>query len=45
MNEFVQPLSDEFKDIYFIKGARNGRYPFSHSLLIMDCLIDTGIST
>ncbi|KKM24223.1 hypothetical protein LCGC14_1607250 [marine sediment metagenome] len=45
MNEFVQPLSDEFKDIYFIKGARNGRYPFSHSLLIEDYLIDTGISS
>ena len=45
MNDFVQPLSNEFKDIFFIKGARNGKYPYSHSLLIEDYLIDTGISS
>ncbi len=45
MNDFVQPLSEEFKDIFFIKGARNGKYPYSHSLLIEDYLIDTGISS
>ena len=45
MNDFVQPLIDNVKNIYFIKGARNGKYPYSHSLLIDDCLIDTGIST
>jgi len=45
MNDFVQPLSDEFENIFFIKGARNGKYPYSHSLLIEDYLIDTGISS
>ncbi|MFW9783863.1 MAG: MBL fold metallo-hydrolase [Candidatus Heimdallarchaeota archaeon] len=44
MYDFIQPLSDEFKDIYFIKGERNGNYPYSHSILIEDFLIDTGIS-
>ncbi len=45
MDNFVELLSDEFKNIYFIKGARNGKYPYSHSLLIEDYLIDTGISS
>lgn len=45
MEEFVQHISEEFKNIFFIKGANNGRYPFSHSLLIDDFLIDTGISS
>lgn len=45
MEDFVQQVSDEFKSIYFIQGARNGGYPFSHSLLIEDYLIDTGISS
>jgi len=45
MNDFIIPLSEEFEKIFFIKGARNGKYPYSHSLLIEDCLIDTGIST
>ena len=45
MDEFVQPLSDEFKEIYFIEGARDGKYPYSHSLLFGDVLIDTGISS
>jgi len=45
MNDFVHPVSDEFEDIYFIEGAREGRYPYSHSLLIGDVLIDTGISS
>lgn len=45
MEEFVQHISEEFKNIFFIKGANNGRYPFSHSLLINDFLIDTGISS
>ncbi|NVM38408.1 MAG: MBL fold metallo-hydrolase [Candidatus Lokiarchaeota archaeon] len=45
MIDFVQPISDEFKKINFIKGARDGKYPYSHSLLIGDFLIDTGISS
>ncbi len=45
MNNFVQPVSVEFEDIYFIKGARDGKYPYSHSLLLKDLLIDTGISS
>ncbi|MFX1549103.1 MAG: MBL fold metallo-hydrolase [Promethearchaeota archaeon] len=45
MNDIIQPISDEFKEIYFIKGARDGKYPYSHSLLIKDLLIDTGISS
>ena len=44
MYDFIQPLSDDFKKIYFIEGERKGNYPYSHSLLIGDCLIDTGIS-
>ncbi len=45
MIDFIQPLSQEFKKIKFIKGARDGKYPYSHSLLIGDFLIDTGISS
>ncbi|MFX1573187.1 MAG: MBL fold metallo-hydrolase [Promethearchaeota archaeon] len=44
MNNFVQPLSDEFKSIFFIEGEQNARYPYSHSFLIENYLIDTGIS-
>ncbi|MFW9968838.1 MAG: MBL fold metallo-hydrolase [Candidatus Odinarchaeota archaeon] len=45
ITDFVQSISDEFDGIYFIKGARDGKYPYSHSLLIGDYLIDTGISS
>jgi glyoxylase-like metal-dependent hydrolase (beta-lactamase superfamily II) len=45
MNDFIQPLSNDFQNIYFIEGERKGNYPYSNSLLIGDCLIDTGIST
>lgn len=45
MIDFFQPISDESKEIYFINGAREGKYPYSHSLLIGDVLIDTGISS
>jgi len=45
MDNFVEHFTDEFKKIYFIRGARNGKYPYSHSLLIEDYLIDTGISS
>jgi len=41
MNEFIIPLTNE---IFFIKGERNGKLPFSNSLLVKDYLIDTGIS-
>lgn len=44
MEDFVKPLSDEFKNIFFIEGEQNARYPYSHSILIGDYLIDTGIS-
>jgi len=44
MDDFIQPLSEDFSDIFFIKGKNNARYPYSHSLLIGDHLIDTGIS-
>jgi len=44
MNDIIQPLSEEFEKIYFVKGQRGGRVPFSHSLLIDDHIIDTGIS-
>ena len=45
MNDFVFQISEDFEKIYFIEGARNGKYPYSHSLLIEDYLIDTGISS
>ena len=41
MKSLIEPLSD---DIFFVIGERNGKYPFSHSLLVNDYLIDTGIS-
>ncbi len=44
MLDFVHPLSDDFENIYFVEGERKGYYPFSHSLLIGNYLIDTGIS-
>ena len=44
MDDFIQPLSEDFPDIFFIKGKNNARYPYSNSLLIGDHLIDTGIS-
>ncbi|MFX1391817.1 MAG: MBL fold metallo-hydrolase [Promethearchaeota archaeon] len=44
MQDFIQSLSDEFEDIYFIEGNRKGNYPYSHSLLVGNYLIDTGIS-
>jgi len=45
MDDFICLISDEFPEIYFIEGARKGKYPYSHSLLIEDYIIDTGIST
>ena len=44
MDDFIQPLNENFSDIFFIKGKNNARYPYSNSLLIGDHLIDTGIS-
>lgn len=44
MDDFIQPLSEDFSDIFFIKGKNNARYPYSNSLIIGDHLIDTGIS-
>jgi glyoxylase-like metal-dependent hydrolase (beta-lactamase superfamily II) len=44
MYDYIQSLSDEFPNIYFLEGERKGNYPFSHALLVGDYLIDTGIS-
>ncbi|MFX1489049.1 MAG: MBL fold metallo-hydrolase [Promethearchaeota archaeon] len=44
MFDFIEALSDEFKEFYFVRGERNGGYPYSNSLLIGDYLLDTGIS-
>ncbi|NVM45857.1 MAG: MBL fold metallo-hydrolase [Candidatus Lokiarchaeota archaeon] len=44
MEDFIIPLSSEFDGIYFIEGFQHARYPYSHSMLIGDYLIDTGIS-
>ena len=44
MDDFIQPLSEDFPDIFFIKGKNNAKYPYSNSLLIGDHLIDTGAS-
>lgn len=45
MTDLVHPISEEYKDICFIEGQNKGRYPYSHSLLIKDWIIDTGISS
>lgn len=45
MYSFIRQISEDFPDIYFIEGARKGKYPYSNSLLIQDYLIDTGVST
>jgi glyoxylase-like metal-dependent hydrolase (beta-lactamase superfamily II) len=45
MLNFIKPLSEEFDNIYFVEGERRGGYPYSHSMLIGDYLIDTGISS
>ncbi|MHA1148675.1 MAG: MBL fold metallo-hydrolase [Promethearchaeota archaeon] len=45
MNDLVQMIKEEFKDIYFVPGQREGKYPYSHSMIIGDYLIDTGISS
>ncbi|MBY9020855.1 MAG: MBL fold metallo-hydrolase [Candidatus Lokiarchaeota archaeon] len=44
MNDFIQPLSEEYPNISFIMGKLRARYPYSNSLLIGDYLIDTGVS-
>lgn len=46
MNDsFIYSISDDLDDVYFLEGELNGKYPYSHSILIKDVLIDTGIST
>ena len=45
MKDLIQHLSEEFEDIYFLQGQNRGRYPYSHSLLINDFMLDTGISS
>jgi len=44
MDDFIQPLSEEYSNIFFISGKQRARYPYSNSFLIGDYLIDTGIS-
>ena len=44
MSDLVESISDDNDNFIFIKGERDGRYPYSHSLLINDYLIDTGVS-
>jgi len=44
MDDFIQPLSEDFSNFFFIKGKLRARYPYSNSILIGDYLIDTGIS-
>jgi len=44
MDDFIQPLSEEFSNVFFISGKERARYPYSNSFLIGDYLIDTGIS-
>jgi glyoxylase-like metal-dependent hydrolase (beta-lactamase superfamily II) len=43
MNQLLRLLSDEFEHILFAEGERGGKYPYSNSLLVGRCLIDTGI--
>jgi glyoxylase-like metal-dependent hydrolase (beta-lactamase superfamily II) len=45
MDDFIIPLSNGSNKMYFIKGARDAKYPYSNSLLINDTLIDTGVSS
>ncbi|MBD3194276.1 MAG: MBL fold metallo-hydrolase [Candidatus Lokiarchaeota archaeon] len=44
MSDFIEVVSDDFPEIFFIHGNRNARYPYSNSMLFKDILIDTGIS-
>jgi glyoxylase-like metal-dependent hydrolase (beta-lactamase superfamily II) len=44
MKDNIQLINEEYGDIYFIRGKGNGKVPNSNSLLIGNCLIDTGIS-
>ncbi len=45
MKDILIKISDDFPEIFFVKGQRNGKYPYSHSMLLKDTLIDTGISS
>ncbi len=45
MSDIMLQISEEYPDLYFIPGQRDGKYPYSHSLLVKDTLIDTGISS
>jgi glyoxylase-like metal-dependent hydrolase (beta-lactamase superfamily II) len=43
MKDYIIPIFKDL-DIYFIQGKQKGKVPYSHSLVIGDHLIDTGIS-
>lgn len=45
MDKLLIPLLENESEIFFVSGQRGGRYPYSHSMLISDCLMDTGISS
>jgi len=45
MKEIRTSISEDYPEIYFIEGQRDGKYPYSHSILFRDTLIDTGISS
>lgn len=36
ISDFIQAISEEFKEIKFLKGTMDDKYLFSHSLLIKD---------
>ncbi|MGV9197667.1 MAG: MBL fold metallo-hydrolase [Promethearchaeia archaeon] len=40
--DFIKEIGNK---IFFIEGQRDGKYPYSHSLLIGKTIIDTGISS
>ncbi len=44
-NDFIQIISEDFKDILFIEGQRNGKFSYSNSILFNDYLIEKGISS
>ncbi|MBN1802726.1 MAG: MBL fold metallo-hydrolase [Candidatus Lokiarchaeota archaeon] len=44
MKNIAVKISEDFQNIYYIEGKKNGRYPYSNSFLVGDYIVDTGIS-
>ena len=44
MEDYIIPIFKDL-DIYFVQGKKEGKVPYSNSLVIGDYLIDTGISS